>query len=141
MVASANRGKEAISFGFDSVVIKKHISDLEGGRTLDVAGYPLTNVLAGSVAIQKENGDYAPMPIKKDGTNEDGTDKYVYDTLPEGAKYVGIVYRSISTVDAQASIMFDGIVNEVLMPYGFESIKEAFLTACPHIILQKDIEA
>lgn len=141
MLASANRGKEAILTGNDSIVIKKYISGIEGGRTLDVAGYLLTNVVAGSVAIQKTDGTYAPMPIKKDGKNEDDTDKYVYDTLPAGAKYVGIVYRSVSTIDGTASIMFDGVVNEALLPYGFDAIKSAFATACPHIIFQNDEEA
>lgn len=146
MLNSANRGKEQIIFGDDSVVIQKFISGIPGGRTLDVTGYPVANVLAGTAIIKVADAGagrtgefvYKPMPIKKDGKNEDETDKYVYDTLPEGATYVGILYRSISVSDPQASIMVDGVVNEAILPYGFASIKSAFATAVPHIIYMKD---
>lgn len=150
MVNSSNLGVEKIIFGNDSVVIKKHISDIEGGRTLDVAGYPVNNILAGSVVIKLANGNYAPMPLKAltetvEGASEptpvldeDGEQKYGYDALPDGAKYVGVVYRSISKSNPQASIMFDGVVNEACLPYEISAIKEAFLKAVPHIVFMQD---
>lgn len=133
MIANATNGKHQILFGEDSIVIKKYISGIEGGRTLDMEGYKAANVLAGSVIIKKSNGNYAPMPLAESGET--------YAALPEGATYVGICYRTISATNAQCSIMFDGVVNEALLPYGFATIKSAFATACPHIIFQKDEEA
>ena len=133
-------GKHQILFPEDSIVIKKYISGIEGGRTLDVAGYPVANVFAGSPIIKKDEV-YMPMPLKENGTNEDGSKKYAYAALPEGAEYVGVCYRSLSVTDGECSIMFDGIVNEAILPYDFATIKEAFAKACPHIIFQQDEEA
>lgn len=154
MFANANQTKELIHFGNDSVVIKKYISGIEGGRTLDMSGYPLANVLSGSVVILKADGEYAPMPLVQKTTNTGTTDEpvmtpqfdgegnpvYVYGTLPEGAKYVGVCYRSVSASNPQCSIMFDGIVNEAIMPFGVETIKSEFSAACPHIIFAVDLD-
>lgn len=151
MLNNANRGKETIVFGEDSIVIQKFISGIPGGRTLDVAGYPVANVFAGSVIIKKtvttdkkNETVYAPMPLKakKSGEeavlDEDGKPVYEYDALPEGSSYAGMLYRTISIADPQASILLDGVVNEELLPYGFEAIKKDFLAAVPQIILVKD---
>lgn len=142
--------KEQIVFGNDAIVIKKYISGLEGGRTLDMADYPLKVVEAGHVIITKD-GTYKPMPLtpKMQGESgsetevkdENGNTVYVYGSLPTGFRYAGILYRSILAAKPAASIMTWGIVNEVAVPYPMTAIDEAFKTACPHIDFTKDEEA
>lgn len=131
MKAPFNHKKEIVVPGVDSVVIRKYVSGILGGRTLDCTGFPNDNVLAGHVIIKKANGDYAPMPVSEKA----------YGTLPEGASYVGVLYRTIPTDKPLASIMYDGVVNSELVPYPMTSILEAFKKACPHIVFEKDEEA
>lgn len=142
--------KEQIIFGKDAIVIRKYINGLEGGRTLDMTGYPMKVVEAGHVIITKD-GTYRPMPLtpKMQGESgsqtevkdENGNTVYVYGTLPAGFSYAGVLYRSTLTAEPAASIMTWGIVNEVAVPYPMESILAAFKTACPHIDFTKDEEA
>lgn len=125
--------KETVVFGNDSVVIRKYISGISGGRTLDCADFPEDNVLAGHVIVKKSDGTYVPMPVA------DGK----YAALPAGATYVGVLYRSISKENPAASIMYDGVVNgnDELLPYPMADILDAFKAACPHIIFEQDEEA
>ena len=152
MKYTANHGSEKLLFGMDSVTIQKFISGIPGGRTLDTANWPLANVFAGTVAIKLANGDYAPYPIKQavltgdddvqtPQVNEDGDPVYIYDALPEGAKVVGIVYRSVEKTRATASIMIDGVVNEACVPFALDNVKAALVAACPNLIFLKDEEA
>lgn len=192
--------KVGIDFcSYDSIVIKKHITDIEGGRTLDMTGFPEDVVFAAHVIISlTSNGDkvYRPMPVvpvsgyvytavdktaegyssknpKTEGwytesggvytlTNDtevdnaktyytrsgeeyayddDGHKKYAYDTLPAGAVYEGVLYRSIAKDKPAASILIDGVVNDEVMKIALGSIASAFKTACPHIIFNHDEEA
>ncbi len=141
--------KEQIIFGNDSIVIRKYISGIQGGRTLDCSDFPKDNVLAGHVIIKKSDGNYAPMPIlaAQDGKPAEGENAAVpalperYGTLPAGATYVGVLYRSISKNKPEASIMYDGIVNPTLTPYDMTDIMDAFKAACTHIIFEQDEEA
>ena len=123
--------KEKVVFGNDSVVIRKYISGIPGGRTLDVSDFEPDTILAGHVIIKKTDGNYAPMPINGEK----------YAELPGGASYAGVLYRSISKENPAASIMYDGVVNPELVPYQMTDILEAFKTACPHIIFEQDEEA
>lgn len=122
--------KNAVVFGDDSIVIQKYISGIKGGRTLDVTGFAENVIKAGHVIIVKE-GKYMPMPVA------DGK----YAALPEGAAYVGVLYRSILAAKPAASIMTWGEVNAVAVPYAMDTILAAFKTACPHIDFIKDEEA
>lgn len=157
MLYNVNNNKEKIVFGMDSVVIQKYISGIPGGRTLNIdANYPLDDIFAGQVIIKKVNEEgvatYAPMPIKAamsvsgEGENqvetpvlnEDGSQKFVYDTMPEGAVIVGVLYRSISKKQPAASIMYDGVINDAIAPFDFASVKAEVLKACPNLICQQD---
>jgi len=135
--------KETVVFGNDSAVIRKYISGIPGGRTLDCTGFKEDTVLAGHVIIKKTDGKYAPMPVKAavPASGETAATPASYDSLPAGATYVGILYRSISVKNPAASIMYDGVVNDKLVPYPMTSILTAFKTACPHIIFEQDEEA
>ena len=181
--------------GYDSIVIKKHITDIEGGRTLDMTGYPEDVLYAAHVIISLTANDekvYKPMPVvktsgwvytevtdttgmnpKSEGwytqsggvytaTNDtspqsgttyyvrsgeeyakdaDGNFIYAYDSLPSGAVYEGVLYRSIAKDKPAASILIDGVVNDQVMKIALGSIASAFKTACPHIIFNHDEEA
>ncbi len=123
--------KEKIIFGNDSVVIRKYNTGYAGGRTLDVSDFAYANILAGHVIIKKADGNYAPMPVSGEA----------YGELPVGAKYVGVLYRSISKEKPAASIMYDGVVNPNAVPYPMTSILDAFMAACPKITFEQDEEA
>ena len=87
------------------------------------------------------------MPIKQVLVNnepqvdEDGNKVYAYDTLPTGASYEGILYRSILTEKPAASILIDGVVNDKVMKIKLGSIEADFKAACKHIIFNHDEEA
>lgn len=115
----------------NSVVIKKYIKGIEGGRTLDVTDFSADVISAGHVIITDGNGNYKPMPIADNA----------YATLPTSWKYAGILYSSVLKEKAAAAIMTWGVVNEEALPFGIADIKSAFIAACPHIEFTKDEEA
>ena len=123
--------KNQIVFGDDSVVIQKYISGIKGGRTLDVTGFTEPVIKAGHVIIKLTNGNYAPMPVQEGN--------YAI-SLPSGAKFVGVLYRSIPTAKPAASIMTAGEVNSVAAPYDYSELPD-FKAACPHIVIINDEEA
>lgn len=128
MINEQKLAKHGIGTGNDSLVIRKHVSGIPGGRTLDMAGFEGDVLLAGHVVVKTKEGNYAPMPVSG----------AAYAALPEGASYAGVLYRSVLRSDPAASVMYDGVVNETLIPYPLGAIREAFLKACPHIILEQD---
>ena len=147
MKQDISQKKSAVDFGsYDSIVIKKHITDIEGGRTLDMTGYPLDVLYAAHVIISTANEQnektYKPMPIKETANVDENGDKvYEYDTLPEGAVYEGVLYRSILKEKPAASILIDGVVNDKVMKIALGAIEADFKAACPHIIFNHDEEA
>ena len=120
--------REEITFGLDSVVVRKFTNGVFGGVTLDISHYEDSNVVAGQVVIT-DGEVYRPMPVKGD----------IYDTMPEGFHYFGVIYRS-SRVYVGVSVMTRGTVNKFRMPYNFEFIKDEFLKECPYIILASDAD-
>ena len=117
----------------NSVVIKKFIKGIEGGRTLDVEGYALDVIQAGHVIITDGNNAYKPMPLNEGAT--------AYGALPEGFKYAGVLYSGVLKDKAAAPIMTWGIVNEVALPFAMDAIMVAFKKDCPYIDFAKDEEA
>ena len=101
--------KTAIDFTNDSIVVKKFINGVLGGRMLDCTGYEKNVLLAGQCVITDGNGVYKPMPVKGE----------TYGAMPEGFHYAGVVYRS-SSIKVPVSIMFRGIVNKKCAPYYFK---------------------
>ncbi|MBO7617341.1 MAG: hypothetical protein J6T22_09060 [Bacteroidales bacterium] len=128
MDAVFTKKSTAITFE-DDIVIRKFIGGLEGGRTLDCTGFPEKVVKAGHVVIKLASGNYAPMPI---------TSSNAYDSLPSGASYAGILYRSVSVDNPSASILTNGEVNPKAVPYAMDSIMSAFKSACPFIEFESD---
>ena len=140
--------KETVVFGNDSAVIRKYIAGIAGGRTLDCSDFADDNVLAGHVIIKKADGKYAPMPVTpavpakpaQGETPAVAAQPAKYGTLPAGASYAGVLYRSISKKNPAASIMTIGIVNPDMTPYPMTDILTAFMAACK-ITFEKDEEA
>lgn len=113
-----------IEFGYDSIVVRKFINGILGGRMLDFTGFEGSFILAGHVVITDGNGNYKPMPVKGE----------TYGEMPEGYKYAGVVYRSAKTSEP-VSIMYRGVVNRYKVPY---IIKPDF--DLPYIILSADLD-
>lgn len=134
MVTDFAKKSEKVIFGNDSIVIRKYINGIDGGRTLDTADFPDKVIKAGHVIIAKD-GVYKPMPLAL------VEDCYGYTTLPEGFKYVGILYRSVLASMPVAAIMTWGEVNIEAVPYAMDNILNAFKTECPFIDFKKDEEA
>lgn len=149
MKATFDYKKDVVISGADSIVIRKYIAGIPGGRTLDCSDFPDDNILAGHVAIKKADGTYAPMPVTaavpvqpaKGDTPEVAAQPAKYGSLPSGASYVGVIYRSVSKDNPSAAIMYSGVVNPTLLPYPMTDILAAFKAACPHIIFEQDEEA
>lgn len=127
-----NVKKKQIVFGEDSVIVQKWIAGVKGGRALDVTGITDKVLSAGRVIITNGKGTYKPLPIKGSA----------YEALPEGYSYVGILYRSIRTEEAGASIMTEGQVNEIAAKNANGvDVPAAFKTACPLIEFVTDENA
>ena len=130
MIQDLTIKKEEITFGLDSIIVRKFTNGIFGGVMLDCSNYPLPTILAGHVVIT-DGEVYRPMPISLEDE--------VYDDLPEGFHYFGVVYRS-SRVNMGVSVMISGAVNRYRVPYELEVIEEEFTKQCPHIILACDVE-
>lgn len=127
-----NVKKKQIVFGEDSVIVQKWIAGIKGGRALDVTDITDKVLSAGRVIITNGKGTYKPLSIKAGA----------YDALPEGYSYVGILYRSIRTEEAGASIMTEGQVNEIAAKNANGvDVPAAFKTACPLIEFVTDENA
>tara|TARA_B110001452_G_scaffold28410_1_gene22317 strand:- start:4591 stop:4962 length:372 start_codon:yes stop_codon:yes gene_type:complete len=88
----------------DSVVIVQDLDGLPGGRTLNVTGFPDSEISAGHVIIKETaTGEYKPLPVDS--------------TKPAGYEYVGYLVASLSVENAQAAITYAGTVNEAYCKY------------------------
>lgn len=125
--------KSKVLFGDDSAVIIRHFADINGGRALDVADWALDYIPAGTI-ITKADGVYKPLAI----TAGEGEGEFVYDTVAEGTKFAGVLYRSISKSRPAASILTWGIVNKAIAPFGLtEEIIAAVNKDVPHVEFTK----
>lgn len=142
----------------NSVVIRKFIKGIEGGRTLDFpaskttsedsSGTVTTTVIAapdvlhaGHVIVKTSDGKYQPLAVKTVTVSKNGeADKVTatYDTKPAGSTYVGVLSCSVLKKKPAAAIMTWGIVNEEALPY---AVPSDFKTDCKFIDYQKDEEA
>lgn len=128
-----NNERNDIITGDDNIVIAKYLDGIEGGRSLDVTGYPLNVIKAGVPAITDGAGTYKPMPLNAEGT--------AFAALPEGHSYAGIIKGTIRTKKPFAAIMTRGRVNVAAAPYAYDSILQALKAALPLIEFRKDEEA
>lgn len=128
-----NNEPNEIITGDDNIVIAKYLDGIDGGRSLDVTGYPLTVIKAGVPAITDGAGTYKPMPMNAEGT--------AFGTLPESYYYAGIIKGTISAKKPFAAIMTRGRVNLAAAPYAYDTILSALKIALPLVEFRKDEEA
>lgn len=120
--------REEITFGYDSIVVRKFTNGIIGGVTLDITNYPQNIVLAGQAVITDGN-IYKPMPVVGER----------YGEMPEGFRFFGVIYRS-SKATQGVSVMTRGAVNKYRAPYDFLSVIDDFQEQCPMVILSCDVE-
>lgn len=124
--ANLNNEGVQVNTSKDSIVIRDLIEAIHGGRTLDVTGVTAEVLQAGHIIIRETaTGNYKPQAVTAG----------VYDALPAGHTYAGVLVASILTKKPFASIMVRGSVNEVASPY---PPLAAAKTALPLIIFTQD---
>lgn len=129
--ANLNNDTVAVDTGNDSIVIVDNFQSIRGGRTLDVTGFGPTVINAGHVIIKETaTGEYKPMPLATNDT--------VYDALPAGHTYAGILIASILTAKPFAGILVRGTVNPAAAPFSMTTILAAVKTALPLIDFRED---
>ena len=130
-IADFSKEERTIMSGMDSVVIRKYIAGIIGGRTLDMTGFKGSVIKAGHIVIRDTDSDtYKPMPVNSGDTG--------YDSLPESHEYVGVVVCSKPASEPLVGIMYAGEVNDVASPYPVDSIKSAINTVLPMLVFMHD---
>lgn len=130
-VADFSKEERTILSGMDSVVIRKYIAGIIGGRTLDMTGFKDSVIKAGHIVIRDTTTDtYKPMPVNSAGNG--------YDSLPGSHEYAGVVVCSKPANEPLVGIMYAGEVNDVASPYPIDSIKDALKTALPMLVFMHD---
>lgn len=123
-MAESNLGvylQEIISGG-DEITVVKNLSDLPGGRSLNVKKYKeslekyvakkpdaglMAAAYAGSpVGLEKASGEYVVLPLDENGAF----------TLPAEVEPVGVLARGIPFNDPRGAIVTRGQINWAAMP-------------------------
>lgn len=107
--SSLNQEKILLNDGLDSIVVVQALSEIPGGRSLDVSGVAegTTVIKSGNVLVQ-DNTSKAISPLNiTDGA---------YVALPEGKSYVGVLKNSVLVRDPRASIITAGQINAAASP-------------------------
>ena len=120
-----NDEKEFVDTGNDSIVIINYIEGIQGGRSLDVAGFAPKAIQAGHIVIKDADDKYKPMPVTGNA----------YSALPTNHTIEGVVVGSVLTTKAMVGIMVRGSVNQVASPY---PVTAAIKTALPLIRFTQD---
>ena len=132
-----NKTPQEVVAGDDSIVIRRFIDGIEGGRALDVTAFAsvagTTIVKAGAIIIKDTDGKYKPAPIKK------ADDSVEYDTIV-ASTVVGILTATIDASITGGAIMTAGRVNKVVMPYGGNGKVADVASALPHIAFVSDAD-
>ena len=124
--ANLNGTPLEISTDNDSIVIKKTLIDIPGGKTLDVTGFTPEVINAGHIIIeQTATKELKPMPVSGSA----------YAALPADHTYKGVLIATVLTKKPLASIMLSGDVNEVASPF---AVPAAAKTALTHILFTQD---
>ena len=82
----------------DGIITQKYIAGLPGGRALDVTGYPIDVIYAGTPVIKKD-GTYKPFPLTQDG---DLLPTAAVSAQTAGSAIVGTVYEGVTATTAGA---------------------------------------
>lgn len=107
--ANLTREKIELNDGLDSIVVVQAISQIPGGRTLDVSG------LAANVESVK-SGHVLVIDTKTKAVSPLGITDGAYKTLPTGKKYYGVLKASVLKRDPRAAIITAGQINVAASP-------------------------
>lgn len=122
--------EQVFSDGLDPVVIRRYVSGITGGRTLDTAGFTGDVVRAGHIVIYETATDtYKPL----------GVSNGAYTALPSGCKYVGVVATSKPAKKPFVAIVNVGEVNDLALPYPLtDALRTALKSEIPTLIFTHD---
>lgn len=128
--ANLNDAATQVDTTFDSIIIKKLLIDIPGGKTLDVTGITDEVLKAGRVIIEETaTGVLKPLGITSGA----------YVALPSGHTYKGILIATILLKRPFASVLLAGDVNkQAVIEYGLPAVPSAAITALPNILFTKD---
>lgn len=107
--ANLTREKIELNDGLDSIVVVQAISQIPGGRALDVSG------LAANVESVK-SGHVLVIDTKTKAVSPLGITDGAYETLPTGKKYYGVLKASVLKRDPRAAIITAGQINVAASP-------------------------
>lgn len=124
-MALANLNKEGheVMDGMDSIVIVNCLSDIPGGRTLNVDGLDTDGgvIKSGHILVrEKASGEVKPLNVSGGQ----------YVSLPEGHEYLGVLKATVLKEDPRAAILTAGQVNAAASPY---PVTDAIKTALTRI--------
>ena len=121
--ANLTRERIELTDGLDSIVVVQALSEIPGGRTLDVSG------LAADVESVK-SGHVLVIDTKTKAVSPLGITEGAYDTLPTGKKYYGVLKFSVLKRDPRAAIITAGQINVAASP---APVTDAIKTGLPLI--------
>lgn len=109
--ANLNKESNIVDTSKDCIVIIKALTDIPGGRTLDVSGLPdsMKVIKAGHVIVKTSAGVHKPL-----GLNEAGT---AYAAKGDTDTFVGVLKASVLKSDPRAAIVTSGQINAAASPY------------------------
>ncbi len=109
MTADLNNEATEITNANDSIVIKSNLESIEGGRTLDVVGYPATVIKAGHVLLKSDSSDsWKPMPVVGTGGVKSTGALTAGSGYTNDGTYTGVALTGGSGSGAKATIVVDG---------------------------------
>jgi len=110
--ANLNRESNMVDTGKDGIVIINALTDIPGGRTLDVSGLPASmKVINAGHIIVKTTATGVHKPLAVTGT------PLAYDTKSEDDEFVGVLKASIPVSDPRAAIVTSGQINAAASPF------------------------
>ena len=110
--ANMNISKTQVATDKDCIVIVKALTDIPGGRTLDVSGLPSgMEVLKAGHIIVKTTATGVHKPLGLTGS------PLAYDSKDAGDEFVGVLKASILVSDPRAAIVTSGQINAAASPY------------------------
>lgn len=130
-VADFSKDERAILSDMDSIVIRKYIAGIIGGRTLEMKDFKDSVIKAGHIVIRDTTTDtYKPMPVNSECNS--------YESLPGSHEYVGVVVCSKPANEPLVGIMYAGEVNDKASPYPIDGIKADIKEALPMLVFMHD---
>lgn len=104
--------EQTVATDKDCIVIVNALTDVPGGRTLDVSGLPsdMKVINAGHIIV-KTTATGVHKPLAATGT------PLAYDSKAAGDEFVGVLKASIPVSDPRAAIVTSGQINAAASPF------------------------